>query len=83
MNTPPEVVAEPTPFERERWTEQFHPGDAAILAAAVAGQVDYFITGDRHFIDNERLAEEAGLRIATPAQFMELWTEGGERDERG
>lgn len=73
VNTPPEVVADPNLPDIERWTKKLHLGDAAILAAAVSAQRDYFITGDRHFLDNREIAEDAGLRIVTPAQFMEVW----------
>ena len=77
VNTPPEVVADPKLPYIERWTEKLHLGDAAILAAAIVAQPDYFITGDRHFLDNQEIAENAGLKIVTPAQFLEVWTKGG------
>ncbi len=83
VNTPPEVVADPNLPDIERWTKKLHLGDAAILAAAVAAQPDYFITGDRHFLDNQEIAENAGLKIVTPAQFLETWTKGDDGDERG
>lgn len=45
------------------------PKDQPILNAAVAGQVDVLITGDRHFI-------EAGLdspRVMTPAEYCNAY----------
>jgi hypothetical protein len=83
VNTPPEVVADPKLRDIELWTKKLYLGDAAILAAAVAAQPDYFITGDRHFLDNQEIAENAGLKIVTPAQFLEVWTKGDDGDERG
>ena len=83
INTPPEVVADPKLLDIERWTKKLHLGDAAILAAAISAQPDYFITGDRHFLDNQEIAENAGLKIVTPAQFLEVWTKGDDGDERG
>jgi len=77
LNTPPEVVVDPKRPDIERWAKYLHLGDAAILAVAVAAQPDYFITGDRHFLDNQEIAENAGLKIVTPAQFLEVWTKGG------
>jgi len=47
-------------------------GDAAILAAAMGAQPDYFVTGDKHFTGNPGIAEEAGLHIVTPARFLRL-----------
>ncbi len=73
VNAPPEIRKDPTPEEVKRWSGQLDIGDAAILAAAVAAQPDYFVTGDRHFTENPEIAEKAGLHIVTPAQFIEAW----------
>lgn len=83
VNTPPEVVSDPKLPDVERWTKKLQFGDAAILAAAVAAQPDYFITGDKHFLDNPEIVNNTGLRVVTPAQFMEMWTGGGVEDESG
>lgn len=72
VNTPPEVAADPKLPDIKRWTQIFHPGDAAILAAAIAARPDYFITGDRHFVENPDIAKETGLTIVTPAQFLKV-----------
>ena len=72
VNTPPEVAADPQLPDIKRWTEKLHLGDAAILAAAIAAQPDYFITGDRHFIENPDIAKETGLTIVMPAQFLKI-----------
>ncbi len=83
LNMPPEVVADPKRGDIERWTKHLQIGDAAILAAAISARPDYFITGDKHFLDNREIAESAGLNIATPAQFLETLTKGDDSDERG
>ena len=44
--------------------------DATILAAAIAAQPDYFVTGDKRFLA-PAIAERSGLRIVTPAQAVE------------
>ncbi|MBI4188714.1 MAG: putative toxin-antitoxin system toxin component, PIN family [Chloroflexi bacterium] len=72
INTPPEVAADPELPDIKRWTKKLNPGDAAILAAAIAAQPDYFITGDRHFIDNPNIVKETGLTIIMPAQFLKI-----------
>lgn len=67
-----EIAQDPSPAGVVRWRPYLRLGDATILAAAVSAQPDYFVTGDRHFLDNPVSALESGLRIVTPAQFMEL-----------
>jgi len=70
VSSPPEIGAAPTMEEVKRRAKKLHLADAAILAAAVAAQPDYFITGDKHVIGNPDIAEESGLHIVTPAQFL-------------
>lgn len=72
VSIPPEVVADPGHEEIERWMKKLSLGDAAILAAATGSQPDYFVTGDNHFTQRPAVGEEAGLRIVTPARFLEL-----------
>lgn len=76
FSAPPEVNADPKLAEIKRWTVELSLADAAILAAAVQTQPDYFITGDNHFIAKASMAEEAGLRIVTPAQFLKFLESG-------
>lgn len=71
VSVPPEIVAGPAPGEVARWAEVMHSSDASILAAAVAAQPDYLVTGDRHFLDNPAIAEKSGLCILTPVQLLE------------
>ncbi len=79
VNTIPEVAADPELPDIKRWTKKLHLGDAAILAAAIAAQPDYFITGDRHFIENLDIAKEMGLNIVIPAQFLKIMDRGEEQ----
>lgn len=76
VNTPPEVAADPKLPDIKRWTKILHLGDAAILASAITARPDYFISGDRHFIDNPDIVKEAGLTIVTPAQFLKVMERG-------
>jgi putative PIN family toxin of toxin-antitoxin system len=45
------------------------PDDNRVLEAAVAGEADYIVTGDRDLLE---LASYEGIRIVTPADFVEL-----------
>ena len=78
VNTPPEVAADPELPDIKCWTKKLHLGDAAILAAAIAAQPDYFITGDRHFIESPDIVKETGLTIVMPAQFLKIMDRGEE-----
>ncbi len=59
-SAPPEIREDPPAEEVTRWAELIHPEDASILAAAAAAQVDYLVTGDRHFFEKPDMAEKAG-----------------------
>ncbi len=76
VSMPLEINENPTPEEVARWAEVIHTEDAAILAAAVAAQPDYLVTGDKHFYPGT--AEKSGLHIVTPSQFLERLEEGTE-----
>jgi putative PIN family toxin of toxin-antitoxin system len=83
VSIPPEVIADPELQETERWMNILPLGDAAILAAAIGAQSDYFITGDKHFTEDPGIAEEAGLQIVTPADFLRLLERDGEVNREG
>jgi predicted nucleic acid-binding protein len=77
----PEVVPDPSPEQVARWESVIEPKDAPILAAAVAAMPDRFLTLDeKDFIEPAHVAEKTGLRIETPADFVQtiraLVTEG-------
>jgi putative PIN family toxin of toxin-antitoxin system len=78
MSLPLEIRPDPLPEEIAFWTGVIHSEDASILAAAVAAQPDYLITGDKHFWENPDLSERSGLRIVAPAQFLECLGEDTE-----
>jgi putative PIN family toxin of toxin-antitoxin system len=48
------------------------PPDNRVLEAAVEGDADYIVTGDRHLLDLER---HEGIEIVTPAQFLAILAE--------
>ena len=75
VSVPLEIREDSDAEEVVRWAEVIHPEDAAILAAAVAAQPDYLVTGDQHFFENPSIVEKTGLQIVTPAQFL-AWLEG-------
>jgi predicted nucleic acid-binding protein len=53
-----------------------HPGDAMILAAAIASPVDYFATLDRHhFLDLAAMRQAVPFVVGTPGDFL-VWFRG-------
>jgi len=71
-NSPPEIVINPSIDQVKKWTEYLHFEDAAIFAAAVSAELEYFVTGDKHFHTDSSLTEKSSLRIVTPAQLIRL-----------
>jgi predicted nucleic acid-binding protein len=69
---PPEIVPDPNPLSVLKWKGCLSLDDAVIMAAAEFAQPDFFITGDKHFLRNPTLSAMAGIRIVTPAQFLEI-----------
>jgi len=53
-----------------------HRGDALILADAICGKCDYFVTLDReHFLNNPNLVEYLSFPMGTPGDFID-WLRG-------
>jgi predicted nucleic acid-binding protein len=71
-NSPPEIVINPSIDQVKKWIEFLHFNDAAIFAAAISAEPEYFVTGDKHFHSTSLLSEKSGLRILTPAQLIRL-----------
>ena len=46
-----------------------HQADNRILECAVAGRVEYIITGDKHILDIKKFY---GIKIVTPQAFLEF-----------
>ena len=65
-----EIVKDPDYEVVAEWAEIIHHEDAAILAAAVAAQPDYLVTGDKHFFEDPAIIEKSGLCIVTPDRFL-------------
>lgn len=49
------------------------PDDDQVLAAAVAGEAEFIVSGDRHLLD---LRQHAGIRVLSPAAFATLLDAG-------
>jgi predicted nucleic acid-binding protein len=65
-----EIVKDPDDGVIAGWAEIVHHDDAAILAAAVAAQLDYLVTGDKHFFEDPSIIEKSKLCIVTPDRFL-------------
>lgn len=59
------IIVEPT----HRLDVSRDPDDNRVLEAAVAGEADYIVTGDRDLLE---LGSHAGIGVVTPAAFMKL-----------
>ena len=54
------------------------PGDAPVVAAAIAGQAKALVSGDRDLLDDEELhlwLEARDVRVLTPRQLLEELTD--------
>jgi predicted nucleic acid-binding protein len=69
---PPEIVMNPPVEQVNKWSAYLSFADAAIFAAAIAAESEYFVTGDSHFFSSALLAEKSGVSIVTPAQLVKL-----------
>lgn len=66
------VVQNPTPEEiEENLSLIADPDDVPILLAAMRAHVDYLATHNRkHFLNDPKVAEKAGLKIGTPGDVL-------------
>lgn len=67
---PPEIVAEPPDAAIEAMIAVVPFEDAAILAAALASQVDYLVTGDRTFL-REACKAQTAVAVLSPREFLD------------
>lgn len=75
VSVPPEITPDPSLEAIKQWEAKLALGDAAVLAAAVSANVDYFITRDNHFLASHDLQKNAGIDIIAPDQFLRFMRE--------
>ena len=74
-----DILAEPHPQWVSRATRLPLAGkDAPVLAAALQGKVDIFVTGDRRDFGHLFGQVLEGVKILAPADALEAVTRGGE-----
>jgi putative PIN family toxin of toxin-antitoxin system len=71
LNTSLLIVRNPSARETTRWVKIIDTDDVTIIASAAAVKPDYLVTGDKHFFATKIVAEKSGLKIVTPAQFIQ------------
>jgi len=71
LNSPLKVVGDSEPDEVARWAGVMQEGAASILAAAMAAEPDFFVTGDSHFLNNPRLKKKSSLVIFSPSELID------------
>lgn len=67
-----EVCGDPDPTAVAAWAKITGADDAPIAAAAAIAEVDFFVSGDSHFLKAAAAAEKKGLRIISPADFLRV-----------
>lgn len=68
----PRIIKNPTPQEiKEHLYLIADPDDVPILLAAMQAHVDYLATHNKkHFIDDPKVTERAGIKIGTPGDVL-------------
>jgi putative PIN family toxin of toxin-antitoxin system len=69
LNTPPEVVPDPTAEEIQTFAHGVNRSDAPLLAAAVNAGADYLVSGDVAFLREARRLE-TGVALVTPRELL-------------
>lgn len=69
LSAPPEIVPDPSPAEVDRLSATVNFDDAPILAAALAAEVDAFVTGDAALLRQAKRLHTS-IRLPKPAQFL-------------
>lgn len=72
-SAPLEVVDDPSTQRASKWEAHLQDADASIFAAAIDAGVDYFITGDNHFLRNEKLKAGSRITIMSPSDYIKLF----------
>ncbi|HLA18400.1 MAG TPA: putative toxin-antitoxin system toxin component, PIN family [Dehalococcoidia bacterium] len=69
LNTPPEVVPDPSADEMRRFAPSVNRSDAPVFAAAVSAGADYLVSGDVAFLREARRLEVA-VALVTPRELL-------------
>ena len=69
LNTPPEVVPDPSADEIQRLAPGVNRSDAPVLAAAVNAGADYLASGDATFLREARRLEVT-VALVTPRELL-------------
>ena len=69
LNTPPEVVPDPSADEMRRFAPSVNRSDAPVLAAAINAGADYLVSGDVAFLREARRLEVA-VALVTPRELL-------------
>ena len=70
VNVPPDIVPDPSDEGVSAGLVDINFEDAPVWAAALASDVDYFVTGDRRFLREARAAQTS-LTALTPRELID------------
>ncbi|AGL01881.1 putative toxin-antitoxin system toxin component, PIN family [Desulfoscipio gibsoniae] len=65
----PFKLIDPTEEDIEKAKKMINEKDAAILAAAITGKVDWLLSLDKHFLELD-LGDKIGMKISSPGEFL-------------
>lgn len=71
-NNPPQIVPDPKHMSRQI-KQLVSTEDQPIFTAAIAANVDYFVTGNSKDFSSQRLKKITGISILTPKQAIEAF----------
>lgn len=69
LNTPPEVVTDPSADEIQRFAPGVNRSDAPVAAAAIAAGTEYMVSGDVAFLREARRLETS-VTLVTPRELL-------------
>lgn len=79
--TNPRVVRQPSQRRIVEVEKLIHPKDAPILAAAIKGNVDYFVTLDKRHFMKPSVQKAVSFPILLPDEFVKIVAPQLEREE--
>ncbi|MCG2791406.1 MAG: putative toxin-antitoxin system toxin component, PIN family [Actinomycetia bacterium] len=72
LSYPPEIIKDAKLENIKKWSGLVNEDDAMILESTISCELDYFITGDKHFFSSPLIEKRSGLKILRPVSFADI-----------